>query len=37
MGVKLSVALKVEFRLRVFENEILSRIVGSKCDEVTGD
>jgi hypothetical protein len=30
-----SVILKEEHRLRVFENRVLRRIFGSKCDEVT--
>jgi hypothetical protein len=29
--------LKEEYRLRVFENEVLRRIVRLKRDEVTGD
>ena len=31
-----SLTLKEEHRLRVFENKVLSRIFGSKTDEVTG-
>jgi hypothetical protein len=37
MGVKLSVTLREEHRLRVFENRVLRRIYGSKRDEVTGE
>jgi hypothetical protein len=33
----LSLTLREEHRLRVFENRVLSRIFGSKRDEVTGD
>jgi hypothetical protein len=32
----LSLTLKKEYRLRVFENRVLRRIFGSKRDEVTG-
>ena len=32
-----SLALKEEHRLRVFENRILRRILGSKRDKVTGE
>jgi hypothetical protein len=35
MGVKLSLILREEHRLRVFENRVL-RIFGEKSDEVTG-
>jgi hypothetical protein len=33
----LSLALKEEYKLRVFENRVLRRIFGPKRDEVTGD
>jgi hypothetical protein len=33
----LSVTLREEYRLRVFENRVLRRIFGPKRDEVTGD
>jgi hypothetical protein len=33
----LSLTLREEHRLRVFENRVLSRLFGSKRDEVTGD
>jgi hypothetical protein len=37
MGVKLGfLTLRKEHRLRVFENRVLRRILGSKRDEVTG-
>jgi hypothetical protein len=37
MGVKLlSLTLREEHRLRVFENRVLKRIFGPKRDEVTG-
>jgi hypothetical protein len=36
MGVKLSLTLREEHRLRVFENRALRRIFGPKRDEVTG-
>jgi hypothetical protein len=32
----LSLTLRKEHRLRVFENRVLNRILGSKSDEVTG-
>jgi hypothetical protein len=32
-----SLALREEYRLRVFENRVLRRIFGPKRDEVTGD
>jgi len=38
MGVKLgSLTLRVEPRLRVFENRVLRRVFGLKGDEVTGE
>jgi hypothetical protein len=38
MGTKLGLlTLREEYRLRVFENRVLSRIFGPKRDEVTGD
>jgi hypothetical protein len=36
MGVKLSLTLREEHRLRVFENRVLRRIFRPKRDEVTG-
>jgi hypothetical protein len=36
VGVKLSLTLREEHRLRVFENRVLGRIFGPKGDEVTG-
>jgi hypothetical protein len=33
----LSLTLREEYRLRVFENMVLRRIFGPKRDEVTGD
>jgi hypothetical protein len=33
----LSLTLKEELRLRVFENRVLRRIFGAKRDEVTGE
>jgi hypothetical protein len=36
MGVKHSLTLREEHRLRVFENRVLTRIFGPKRDEVTG-
>jgi hypothetical protein len=36
MGTKLSLILREEHRLRVFENRVLRRIFGPKKDEVTG-
>jgi hypothetical protein len=36
MGVKLSLTLREENRLRVFENRVLTRIFAPKRDEVTG-
>jgi hypothetical protein len=35
MGVKRSLTLREEHRLRVFENRVPRRILGSKKDEVT--
>jgi hypothetical protein len=32
-----SLKLRQEYRLRVFENEVLRRIFGPKRDEVTGE
>jgi hypothetical protein len=32
-----SLILREEFRLRVFENRVLSRIFGPKRDEITGE
>jgi hypothetical protein len=32
-----SLTLREEHRLRVFENRVLRRILGSKSDEVTGE
>jgi len=37
MGVKLGLTLGEEFRLRVFENMVLRRILGRKWDGVTGE
>jgi hypothetical protein len=37
MGVKLSLTLRKDHRLRVFENRVLRRIFGQKRDEVTGE
>jgi hypothetical protein len=37
MGVNLSLTLREENRLRVFENRVLRRIFGPKRDEVTGE
>jgi hypothetical protein len=38
MGMKLEPpTLRVEYRLRVFENRVQSKIFGSKTDEVTGE
>jgi hypothetical protein len=37
MGVKRSVTLTEEYRLRVFENRVLRGIFGPKGDEVTGE
>jgi hypothetical protein len=36
MHLKVSPSLRVECRLRVFENRVLRRIFGPKRDEVTG-
>jgi hypothetical protein len=36
MGVRLSLTLREEHRLRVFENRVLRRIFGPKRDEVMG-
>jgi hypothetical protein len=36
MGVKPSLTLREEHRLRVFENRVLRRLFGSKRDKVTG-
>jgi uncharacterized membrane protein len=36
MGVKLSLTLRLEHRLRVFERGVLKRIFGPKTDEVKG-
>jgi hypothetical protein len=37
MGIKtLSLSLREEHRLRVFENSVIRRIFGPKRDEVTG-
>jgi hypothetical protein len=36
MGVKLSLSLRDEHRMNVFQNKVLRRIFGSKKDEVTG-
>jgi hypothetical protein len=33
----LSLPLREEYRLRVFENRVLRRIFGPKSDEVTGE
>ena len=37
MGVKLSLTLREERKLRVFENRVLRRLFGPRRDEVTGD
>jgi len=37
MGVKLGPTLRVERRLRVFENRVLRRIFGPMRDRVTGE
>jgi hypothetical protein len=37
MGAKLSLTLREEHRMRVFENRVLRRIFGPKGDEVSGD
>jgi hypothetical protein len=37
MGVKRSVTLREEHRLRMFENRILRKVFGPKRDEVTGE
>jgi len=37
MGAKLGLTLREEFRLRVFENRVLRRILGPKRDKVTGE
>jgi hypothetical protein len=36
MGVKQSVTLREEYRLRVFKNRVLRRIFGPKREEVAG-
>jgi hypothetical protein len=36
MGVKPSLTIREEHRLKVFENRVLRRIFGPKTDEVTG-
>jgi len=36
MGVRLSVTLREEHRLRVFENRVLTKIFVPKREEVTG-
>jgi hypothetical protein len=35
--MKIEITIRVEHRLRVFENRVLTRIFGPKRDEVTGE